>query len=183
MCCSCGGGTIASTYALTSGIAPTFASYYPTLCGLSYHFDNDGYSRVRHDTCTNTNVDSSGSATTDSNSNDCSWYDTRYDAAYSGEGCPTSNNDGDFTAATMCCACGGGTSPTTNDLVIRAAPPTSLDDIGTYIIKTKACYTNFPEVCSPDVITTLTISGPCAVANIAPLNILTAHQTPSIYVF
>ena len=83
----------------------------------------------------------------------------------------------------MCCACGGGDSSDTNDLVIRAAKPTSVGDIGTYVLKTKACYTNFPTVCSPDVITTLTVSGPCDTANIGPLSILTAHQTPSIYVF
>ena len=125
---------------------------------------------MRHDTCVNSN-----GGNTDSNGNDCSWYDTRYDANYSGEGCGSSNDDGDFTAGTMCCACGGGDSSDTNDLVIRAAKPTSVGDIGTYVLKTKACYTNFPTVCSPDVITTLTVSGPCDTANIGTLSILTAH--------
>ena len=53
-CCACGGGTISYSQALTSGITPTFANtaannQFPTLCGLTYYFDDDNYSGASAD--------------------------------------------------------------------------------------------------------------------------------------
>ena len=143
MCCSCGGGTIIYPNTLTSGIAVTYASFYPTLCDITHYFDDDGYSSASHDTCVDTNSNS------DSAGNGCPWYDDRY----SGSGCPNTYDVAtvglEFNAATDCCACGGGSTTKSNDSVIRVQPPTTLDEIGTYKLKTSACYTNFPDICSP----------------------------------
>jgi len=66
----------------------------------------------------NTTVDISSCVDTDNGATDfygdnCSWYDTNFDATDAVSICGTSDDD-DFSATIMCCICSGGATPSTS---------------------------------------------------------------------
>ena len=114
LCCACGGGHT-TTCTLSAGmLTSTFATDYPWM-QWTESLNSLASAQIRVDpsmleaTCVDGDsgeVDSNtGASSNDGSGNTCAYYSLSGNSGDCG-----SFDDGDFVAATLCCACGGGTT-------------------------------------------------------------------------